>query len=65
MLLSYPLGIEPVTSADAEHAAAMWAPGSGLSLADRLCLSLGSRLDAVVCTADRAWGEIDGVVLIR
>ncbi len=33
-----------------------WAPGEGLSLADRLCMALGDRLDADIWTADQAWG---------
>ena len=57
LLLSYALELEPVTAEDAEIAAEMWRPGSGLSLGDRLCLALAQRLDADVLTADRAWGE--------
>ena len=49
--------VEPVTVADAEWAAVRWQPGEGLSLADRLCLALGDRLDATVLTADRSWGK--------
>jgi len=55
LLATYDLAIEPVTMADAELAARLWRPGSGLSLADRLCLALGARLGAVVLTADRQW----------
>ena len=66
ILLSYPLTIEPVTAADAEEAAGLWRRGSGLSLADRLCLALGHRLAADrIVTADRAWAEMDGVQVIR
>lgn len=65
LLLSYPLTIEPVSRVDAETAAALWRRGEGLSLADRLCLSLGARLGSEVLTADRAWEGRDGVVLIR
>lgn len=59
-------------AADAEIAAALrtesWA--RGLSLGDRACLATAVRShDAVVLTADRAWGavQLDGVriVLIR
>jgi PIN domain nuclease of toxin-antitoxin system len=32
---------------------------AGLSLADRACLALAMREDAVALTADRAWGTID------
>jgi PIN domain nuclease of toxin-antitoxin system len=57
LLASYGLAVEPVTQADAEWAATRWTRGEGLSLADRLCLALGERLDATVWTADRAWGH--------
>ena len=57
LLASYGLHLEPVSIADAEQAAVSWAPGSGLSLADRLCLALGRRLDAIVWTADSSWGS--------
>ncbi|MGQ0680490.1 MAG: PIN domain-containing protein [Actinomycetota bacterium] len=56
LLLSYDLALEPVTVADAESAAGRWAAGKGLSLADRLCLSLADRRGAVALTADAHWG---------
>ena len=56
LLQSYGLTVEPVTEPDAEWAAARWRVGEGLSLADRLCLALGERLDDEVVTADRSWG---------
>ncbi len=59
LLASYGVSIEPVTEADAEWAAGRWAPGEGLSLADRLCMALGERLDAAVWTADGSWGAGD------
>ena len=65
LLLSYQLTVEPVTREDAEVAAALWRRGSGLSLADRICLATGRRLAAVVWTADRAWGESELVRQIR
>lgn len=65
VLLSYPLTVEPVTIGDAERAAATWTRGSGLSLADRLCLALAFRLDAVAVTADGAWGPAERVHHIR
>lgn len=65
LLLSYPLAVEPVTRADAEDAAALWRAGEGLSIADRLCLALGRRLQTEVVTADRAWTGHRSVVLIR
>lgn len=57
LLLGYGLSLEPVLAADAEAAAGLWRAGSGLSLADRLCLATAGRLDAVVWTADAAWGS--------
>lgn len=65
LLQSYDLAIEPVTITDAECAAEMWQPGSGLSLADRLCIALGERLDATVLTADTAWGTSGRIEQIR
>lgn len=65
LLASYNLQIEPVTLDDAEQAAAAWTPGNGLSLADRLCLALGSRLNATVWTADGSWGNSETVRQIR
>lgn len=61
LLDGYGTVVEPVTRADGEQAARLWRRGSGLSLGDRLCLALGDRLDAVVLTADAAWGA-DGRV---
>jgi ribonuclease VapC len=65
LLLSYELGVEPVTMADAEWAADRWRSGEGLSLADRLCLALADRLDLEAWTADAAWGSAVGVRQIR
>ena len=65
LLASYGLRIESVTAADAEWAAHRWVRGEGLSLADRLCLALGDRLDADVWTADQAWGTGKGIRQIR
>jgi PIN domain nuclease of toxin-antitoxin system len=59
------LHLEPVTAEDAERAAASWAPGTGLSLADRLCPALGERLGGVALTADGAWGVGAGIRQIR
>lgn len=56
LLDSYGVQIEPVVSDDAEWAARRWRRGEGLSLADRLCLALGERLDEPVLTADTTWG---------
>ena len=65
LLASYELSLEPVTSADAEWAARRWRRGENLSLADRLCLALGERLEAEVWSADRAWARYPRVSLVR
>jgi len=65
LLSSYGLQVEPVTRADAEHAASLWSAGSGLSLGDRLCLAVGLRMDATIWTADQSWGNAHGVYQIR
>jgi len=65
LLRSYDLHVEPVTIDDAEWAAQRWRAGEGLSLGDRLCLALGSRLAVEVVTADRSWGTDEGIVQIR
>jgi ribonuclease VapC len=65
LLVSYDLRIENVTGADAEWAAHRWTQGEGLSLADRLCLALGERLEATVITADTGWGTSDRILQIR
>lgn len=65
LLESYDLAVEPVTAMDAERAAERWQRGSGLSLADRLCLSLGDRLHATVWTADATWGDEDPIRQVR
>lgn len=65
LLVSYPLDIERVETADAEWAARRWRPGEGLSLGDRLCLALAERLQAEVLTADSSWGTEGPVRQIR
>jgi ribonuclease VapC len=65
LLLSDGVRVEAVTEADAEWAAARWVRGEGLSLADRLCLALGERLDVTVLTADTAWGESGRITQVR
>jgi len=65
LLLSYDLTVEPVLRPDAEAAAERGAAGSGLSLADRLCLATADRLDAVIWTADRAWGSGSRIRQVR
>ena len=65
LLGSYGIRIEPVAVEDAEWAARRWRRGEGLSLADRLCIALGERLDAPVLTADTSWGSSQRVRQIR
>lgn len=57
LLVSHDLAIEPVLEGDAEWAAERRDRGEGLSLADRLCLALGERLDVTEWTADASWGS--------
>lgn len=65
LLTSYGLVVENVTESDGEWAAARWRRGEGLSLGDRLCLSLAHRLQAPALTADLAWGQDEPVHQIR
>ena len=69
LLSSFGLSVVDVTEADAEIAAGLWQhQGIALSLADRLCLALGVRMDLLVATADAAWTAMDGgpeVILVR
>jgi ribonuclease VapC len=65
LLAVYGLEVEPVSASDAEWAARRWVRDEGLSLADRLCLALGDRLDADVLTADHRWGSSGRIRQIR
>lgn len=65
LLVSFGVRVEPVTVADAERAARTWASGEGLSLADRLCMALGDRLDADIWTANQAWGTRGRIRQVR
>lgn len=65
LLASYGVATLDATAQDAEHAATSWRRGSGLSLADRFCLALATRLGTVALTADTAWGASDRVRQIR
>ncbi len=65
LLRSFGLHVEPVTIDDAEWAASRWRRAEGLSLADRLCLALGERLDATVLTVDTEWGSSGRVRQLR
>ena len=57
--------ILPFAADDAEQAARLWSPGSGLSLADRACLALGLRHGAPVWTADRLWTQTSLGVMVH
>jgi ribonuclease VapC len=65
LLLGFGLSIEPATREDGEAAALLWTGNSSLSLADRICLALGSRLGARIITCDRAWEGLPEVELVR
>ena len=65
LLASYNVTVEAVTEEDAEWAAARWRNGEALSLADRLCLALGERLDVEVWTTDTSWGRAGRVRQLR
>ena len=65
LLASYGVEVVSVTQEDAELAASLWTKGSGLSLADRLCLALSLRIGEPAITADSAWGASETVVQIR
>lgn len=58
LLASFGLVVAEVTAADGERAAKLWEPRSPLSLADRLCLALGLRLDVPIATTDAAWTRL-------
>jgi ribonuclease VapC len=58
LLTSFGLRVVDVTAEDAERAADLWTVGSGLSLADRLCLALGLRLELSVVTTDAEWRAV-------
>lgn len=61
------LKIEPFIIEDGEKAGRLWSETKqyGLSLGDRACLSLGSRLEATVLTSDRAWASLDIAVSVQ
>ncbi|HEY5208287.1 MAG TPA: type II toxin-antitoxin system VapC family toxin [Stellaceae bacterium] len=55
------LKIFPFDERSAQLAAQLWpvTRPAGLSLGDRACIALGLSLDALIITADRAWGKVD------
>lgn len=55
------LTIQPFVAEDAEASAMLWryTKEHGLSLADRACLALASRLSVPALTADRTWAGLD------
>lgn len=62
--------VEEFTGQDAETTAGLWKSTRrmGLSLADRACLALASRLGLPALTADTEWSRVDlgiDVILIR
>jgi ribonuclease VapC len=65
LLVNFGVVVEPVTIEDAEAAAELWEANPTFSLADRICLSLGKRLNQGILTADRAWAGYDRVDVIR
>jgi len=68
LLASFGLRVSDVTRQDGEGAAALWRKGTGISLADRLCLALGMRLGLPVATVDGRWADVVGapeLLLVR
>lgn len=59
------LVVESAIAGDAVKAAELWSEAPHLSLADRFCLATAHRLGVPAWTADRAWGEREGIVQIR
>lgn len=60
------IGIEPVTATDAVTAATLWPATrtAGLSLGDRCCLALATRLAGPAITADTAWTQLEVAVTV-
>jgi PIN domain nuclease of toxin-antitoxin system len=59
--------VEPFGSADIVPSARIRAVSrsAGLSLGDRACLALASRLGMTALTADRAWGDLETEVKVK
>jgi ribonuclease VapC len=66
-LLDGAIAVEPFTTADAIEVARLrpLTRDHGLSLGDRACLALASRLNASVLTADTAWSRLDLRIELR
>lgn len=66
-ILNGAVTIEPFTEGDALASAKLRkaTASAGLSLADRACLALASRLGMPALTADRAWSSLDTGVLVQ
>lgn len=61
------LELEPLSVSDAEAAASLrtTASAAGLSLGDRCCLALATRMELPVLTADAAWASLELPVDVR
>ena len=61
------VGVEPFGESDAYASAALYPAlaAKGLSLGDRACLALASRLNVTAMTADRAWDGLPHGVAVR
>jgi PIN domain nuclease of toxin-antitoxin system len=66
-LLDGAIAVESFTSADAIEVARLRpvTRDLGLSLGDRACLALATRLDTPVLTADSAWSKLDVSLELR
>ena len=66
-VLGQTLSVDAGVPEDARTVAALrpLTQGAGLSLGDRYCLALGTRLGWPVLTADRAWGALDLTALME
>ncbi len=66
-LLAGAVAVEPLTAADAVEIARLrpLTRDAGLSLGDRACLALASRLGASAVTADTAWESVQIGVRLR
>lgn len=65
ILDGFGLILESPVRDDAIKAAELWQKSPYLSLADRFCLATAQRLGVPALTADRAWGDGEGITQIR